>query len=583
MKSPYIDNVNAQKYQKNPKYCSFENLQNSSFKMKLSYQGSPQIKNNKNANNKFHFNKKININTNLNILTNSNIYINSILNNPKFHKNKSQSKYNLYKKAKKKEFKNGSHFQSSNHNHSYININKFGKKIILCVDAPQNLKDINELNISNVKNNVSQLTEQNNNITSCFETNISSDINNNNNKNQYDYFSLNKRSNSINKANFSQSNSLNNTVSNSNGKKNNIVNINKIDNKILFYQYQKKNKKEINKNNNIHNFTKNETYTKSLNKYHSSYSSLNNSKKKSKSKSNILIKDTNLTPYNYKLSKKNFVTKPIIKNSSQNKKPIIIKNNNSIIFKNKEKIDVQITSINNLLNNKFIKEINNIQVEMDRNIKLNQANSRNKKYNTIKQFFEKFLKILNEYLNKNSFNCIYIFLQKVINGYHEIVTSFSSENKAIQKQNIKLNKKIEEIQKMVKESEKKINLLQQKNIELSNQIKIIKSQTCENNNYIDYIDYDIYKKNTKKFKSEEKIIMKEQNHKIFKLNEKNLDDLDALYFFDKINMNCKQSSSRGIPLIPIEEYSEDSRKKTYSKKLSEINNKYFLEIKKAFE
>ena len=91
------------------------------------------------------------------------------------------------------------------------------------------------------------------------------------------------------------------------------------------------------------------------------------------------------------------------------------------------------------------------------------------------------------------------------------------------------------------------------------------------------------KKIQKKNKSEEKILMKEQNHKILKLNEKNLDDLDALYFFDKINMDCQQSSSRGIPLIPIEERSEDSRKKSYSKKLSDINNTYFLEIKKAFE
>ena len=102
MKSPNIETKNAQKYQKDQKYCSFENLQNSSYKMKLSYQGSPPIKNKKNSNNKFHFNKKININTNLNILTNSNIKINSILNNPKFNKNKSQSKYNLYKKSKKK-------------------------------------------------------------------------------------------------------------------------------------------------------------------------------------------------------------------------------------------------------------------------------------------------------------------------------------------------------------------------------------------------------------------------------------------------------------------------------------------------
>ena len=52
MKSPNIDNINAQKNQKNQKYCSYENLKNSSYKMKLSYQVSPQIKNNKKSNKK---------------------------------------------------------------------------------------------------------------------------------------------------------------------------------------------------------------------------------------------------------------------------------------------------------------------------------------------------------------------------------------------------------------------------------------------------------------------------------------------------------------------------------------------------
>ena len=101
---------------------------------------------------------------------------------------------------------------------------------------------------------------------------------------------------------------------------------------------------------------------------------------------------------------------------------------------------------------------------------------------------------------------------------------------------------------------------------------------------MNYINLDIYKNNLKKNKSVDKIEIKEQNHKILKLNEKNLDDLDALYFFHKVNMNCKRSSSLGIPLIPIEENNiESKRKKTYSKKLNDYNNNYFHEIKKAFE
>ena len=46
----------------------------------------------------------------------------------------------------------------------------------------------------------------------------------------------------------------------------------------------------------------------------------------------------------------------------------------------------------------------------------------------------------------------------------------------------------------------------------------------------------------------------EQNQKIFKLNEKNLEDLDALYFYDKVKMDKKKSVS--IPKILIKQQEE---------------------------
>ena len=45
----------------------------------------------------------------------------------------------------------------------------------------------------------------------------------------------------------------------------------------------------------------------------------------------------------------------------------------------------------------------------------------------------------------------------------------------------------------------------------------------------------------------------EQFQKIIKINENNLDDLDALYFFDKIDMKPKRALScdKIIPFLPI--------------------------------
>ena len=211
-------------------------------------------------------------------------------------------------------------------------------------------------------------------------------------------------------------------------------------------------------------------------------------------------------------------------------------------------------------------------------MKLNHANSKYKKCNTLKQFFDKFIKKLNEYLNKNTFNFINTFLRKIINGYNEIVASLLSEHKNIQKQNIILNQKIEDLQKKIKESENIINELELNNLELLKEIKKEKKdRPCfiANNNFDKDSKINIF---------EENYITDEQNNKIFKLNEKNLDDLDALYFFDKINDKSKKTSSRKIPLIPIKENNEEhTRKKTFSKKMNNCKNINFIKIKYAFE
>ena len=613
MKAYIIENINFKKYKKNNNFCSFDKLKNKYSKIKLSCHTSPQkqiIKNDpKPINENYHFNKRTKLNTKLNIITKSNLNINSIIYKPKLKKNKTHSKYNVNANTDTTNIGNVSHFKTSSCNNSNININKHGKKVALCVDNTKKTKNNNELNSSKLQNNNSQMTEHYNNINSYFETNNSSD----NNKKHKDYFSLNKSKHKKKKYNDSINNSLNNTNSNQKGKNNNLIYFDKFQGENLFHDYQGNIKKKLMKKenkNNIYN-KNNETYNKSINKHNNSYSninfSLNNSinKIKTKSNTNILL-NNNLTPYNSKNNKIRYISKPFLNNISKGKKPIIINNNNNssiyniestLIKKNKnlkeitnnnntqqkDKIDVQITSINNLLNNRFIKEVNNIQNEMERNIKLNQANSKSKKYNTIKHFFEKFLKKLNEYLNKNTFNCINLFLQKIINGYHEIFTSFSSENKNIHKLNSNLNKKIDDMQKMLKDSDKSITFLKNQNNELLNQLKTKKNTSQDN---ITYLSYNLYSEDSLEIKKEKnnEEEEEEQNYKVFKLNEKNLDDLDALYFFDKVNMKIKRSSSKGIPLIPIKDNNNECKiKENSKKKKSDLKNNYFLKIKQAFD
>jgi len=600
MKAEKKEKANLQKNINNKNFCSNEKLKKSSTKIKIATcQTSPQMKNLKNATKikgkkKFYFNKRTKLNNNLNIITKSNLNSESIQHQSKLHKNKTHSKYNLKKNIINMNYKNVSHFQSSSYNNSYVNINKIGKKVTTCKNSSHQIKEIPELNNSKIWNNISQMTEQNN-INSYFETNNSCE----NTKKYNNLFSLTKNKNNKN-SNNSQNNSLSNTESNLKNKI--LFNLDKSPIN-LFQEYQGySNKNKISEHK---EFSSNiEFYNKSTKQHNSSYNnfSIKNSQKKVRTTSSkyTLLNESNLTPYNAKINfsiinKNSNIIKPIIK-------PIIINNstnninNNSKLFNCessisnklirklnskesintnntntnnyiKEKIDVQITSINNLLNSKFIKEINNIQSEMDRTMKISQVNSKSKKYNTIKHYFEKFLKKLNEYLNKNTFSCINFFFQKIMNSYHEVVTSFSSEN-------IKLRQSIEDLQKILKESEKKIILLQKKNKELSNQIKIRKSPSKDD---ISYINCDISQNSSKDKKD---VIKVEQNYKVFKLNQKNLDDLDALYFFDKINMKSR-SSSKGIPILPIKDNNNNYHKKEVKRKSNLINN--FLRIKQAFE
>ena len=102
-----------------------------------------------------------------------------------------------------------------------------------------------------------------------------------------------------------------------------------------------------------------------------------------------------------------------------------------------------------------------------------------------------------------------------------------------------LNKIIKDRQKQNESLQKKISSLE-KGIDKRNI-----SQIQKNNN--------IKKINLNK---EEKFIKKnEQNKKIFELNKKNVEDLDALYFYDKIKDNKKRAIS--IPKIIIKQREEE--------------------------
>ena len=244
-------------------------------------------------------------------------------------------------------------------------------------------------------------------------------------------------------------------------------------------------------------------------------------------------------------------------NSNNNEKKYVkhnLKNSNSNTF---YKLNHNNNYNNYDTNNyKFLKEVVDIQIEMEKSMKDNPTNSKSKKYNTLKHAFENLLKLLGNTIFKNNNSIINIFLEKILIGYHEVVSAFSVENRKLKQVNYNLNEQYEKMakdlfnsSKNLKERQKQIDNLQKKIQQLENSKlneKILstkhKNEKSEKKNTNTNANVTVPKVNN------------EQNQKIFKLNEKNLEDLDALYFYDKVKMDKKKSVS--IPKILIKQQEE---------------------------
>jgi len=290
------------------------------------------------------------------------------------------------------------------------------------------------------------------------------------------------------------------------------------------------------------------------------YNNYNSSSKKTKIYSNYRYNlSPSYSPTSHLYNKNKDKNKYFNTQLNSNKKSNDILNNNSNKFLDK------------FTNGKLIEEINDLQEEMNTNLNMNPSNSKSKKYNTLKNFFEKLLRILNNYFYNNDLSVLFNFLQKLLIGYHEVVIAFSSENRKLKELNYKLTEQYQKIDKNliecnkgIKEKQKKIEVLENKICSLVNNMKgknniIINNKSKEINLYRSINFSSINNKNKLKEYSSDNDEMSfkksddKQNNKIKKINAKNLDDLDALYFFDKIEMKPQRSFSGGknIPFLPI--------------------------------
>ena len=261
--------------------------------------------------------------------------------------------------------------------------------------------------------------------------------------------------------------------------------------------------------------------------------------------------------------------------------------------------DIHLKSIKDLLSNKFNHDLNTIQIDLEKNLNKNKENNNNtKKFKVLKNSFENFLKLMDQTLFKNTFNLIIKYLQNIYLGYNDIFTSFSIENQKLKRiinnckeQKSKMENKYMELSKLIKDKQVKLKLLEQKCFALLNYV---------NNNNVNIINKELTLKTKSIDEGEiistiEDIDQEVKNGKVYKMNKNNLDDLDALYFFDKIKMEPQRSYSEiGIPSLNINKKQKNDKKRFNNDKpknnigiinISDIKftSNYFNKFKQAFE
>ena len=202
---------------------------------------------------------------------------------------------------------------------------------------------------------------------------------------------------------------------------------------------------------------------------------------------------------------------------------------------------------------------------------------------------------------RKAYNTLITFLEKINLAFNELFNAFSTENQNFKKINNKLieeKEKIEnknnELKNIIIEKQEQLKELEQKFLTLLN---IINKNSNIKDNTTTLLNKDFLLK-IKNIEEGEIISTIEENEqeikkrKIYNFNKNNLDDLDAIYFFDKINMAPQRSYSKiEIPILNLTKKNKNRGDFPIGKKIIGITNisdikftsNYFKKFRQAFE
>ena len=244
-------------------------------------------------------------------------------------------------------------------------------------------------------------------------------------------------------------------------------------------------------------------------------------------------------------------------------------NDNSLIHSQQNTQSTKITESQN--NQKLNEQYYDLQIKLERLLRENKTHSKSRNYNSIKMIFEEGIKLFNDNVQRN-------FLKVILVKYHELVVAYSIDNKNIkqsaehlQNQYLNLDKNFIEVKKILNEKEKEIERFKKEIQDLKNRANetinnsIITFCEKEDNKENSLIQSKISLNQSKNISNQVKSINKNSlmpsksfdsifhnNHQIFvnTVNKNNIDDLNALYFNDKVDEKQSENSINNMKKVP---------------------------------
>ncbi len=245
---------------------------------------------------------------------------------------------------------------------------------------------------------------------------------------------------------------------------------------------------------------------------------------------------------------------------------------NNVIFSQNNTENSKLTETQN--NQKLNEQFYDLQIKLEKLLKENKTHSKSRNYNIIKMIFEEGIKILSDNVQRN-------FLKIILVKYHELVIAYNNENKSLrqssehlQNQYLTLDKNYIDLQKNLIEKEKEIEKFKKDIQDMKNksfneiinnsQITFCGKEEIKDNSLLQsknsllqsknsLLQSKIDNKNNNLTQSKSFDIIFSNRHQRFVniVNRNNLDDLDALYFNDKVDERKTENSINNMKKIPL--------------------------------